>query len=363
MSKLKSFLRVLTLGIAFSYPTQTNINNPYPLHPNQISSSYEIQESQRESQISVQTPNNETIRPQQRPSTITQGTFEEYFAYLRWTHQVQHISTLPNSQILQLRSFALQILSKDEHSRTQNEKDFIFLWNSYRYQLESPLALSRFSEIIPTISSNPQIISQILLERMPQDSFNSNSTSNNVSTITFYPNQVSPQLNEFILNSLANPSSISNNMIQTIHPSYYQLIVGLLLIENNFGRNTTSSAGARGPFQIKPDTIAWVERYFRLSGNYTNLNQVQKSQRELETGFLHIFQLALFFDINLSREPSVEEIALITFTYFQGINSYSRILTDLDSRTQHQLEQYVLPIISLVTTSIITISQNRREEI
>ncbi|MCH8519443.1 MAG: hypothetical protein LAT82_01680 [Nanoarchaeota archaeon] len=363
MSKIKSFLKVLTLGLAFSsFPNQTSHNNPYPLSPSQISiqetSTPQISSEQTQDSITQNTntqfltPNNETIRPQQRPDTIIEGTFEEYLRYLRWIHQTQHINPLENSQILQLRSYAQEILSINESQRTQDQKDFIFIWNVYRYQLEAPLALQRFSQILPIISASPRPQLQVLIERMPNGSYQEEERQ-----ITFYPNQINPQLNRFILHSLENPSQLSNNQIHSIHTSYYQLLVGLLLIENNFGRTTTSSADARGPFQIKPQTINWVENYFNLNGRYASMNSNEQRQRELEAGFLHIFQLAQFFNIDISRQPTPEEVALLTFTYFQGINSYSRILQDLDSTTQHQLEQYSLPIIQLVLNNLIIISQ------
>lgn len=341
MSKLKRFLKVATLGLLPLFPTNQADALEQLLPP--TLQEYSLKHAPVTSPI-----------PPSRPHLLDHERFNEYLEILQEMREKGKLTQkLKPEQVLTFRSIALEINSTPDKNRTQPQRDFLFFWNLFRYQLEIPLILDQLEQDLPGISAGARTHLEILAQRMPPGTFQRDDEN---SPVVFNPQQANDKLYRFISQHLNNPKSISNGRITSIHESYFDILVGLLLIENNFGNTTTSSAGALGEFQILPQTIAWVERHFGLKGRHAEMTDSnQRAQRELEAGFLHIFQLAQLYNIDLNKKPTSEEIVLLTFAYFQGTNSYFRLM-NLDSTTIEQLEQYSLPILYLLYDNFITIN-------
>lgn len=347
MSKLKKFLKIATLGLAFSsYSHETQIQNNIP----QLRSTSEITQKTagdelREVGIETQIATSQTPRPKSSPLNVINNTPEEFLAYLRFIDQTRNIVPLKNEQIIELRVIAHQINSKNESSRTQDEKDLLMFYNRFRYQIDAPLIIKAISEILVDKNKSPNNFTkrnlQVIQERIEDRAFNTNREPETLQPLIFHPNETRQPLNSFLLTNLSNPSNISNGMITSIHSSYYRFLVGLLLIENNFGNTTTSNAGAQGSFQIKTDAQQLTRRGFNLTG--------RKAQDLEVLGFLHLFQLARIFGIDITKKPTDEEVILLSWVYFQGINSYFR-LTDVnkDTTTFNRLRDYPYAILLIM---------------
>ncbi|MFP4402681.1 MAG: hypothetical protein ACLFPL_05645 [Candidatus Nanoarchaeia archaeon] len=318
MSKFKKYLHALTLGLAFTSPSYSQEEHIPPTLK----------------EYSQQQALEESLRPQARPSVTSNGSFEEYLSYLKWIDTTRTISKPPTiEQIQELRTTFGQIQKISENQLTQDQKDFRMYYNRHKYELEKPFVLNQISKILKTESPNINIIGNlnILQGRIRNQAYNTNRTPNSFEPVIFYPNEVDPELNQFILQNINDPQKISNGAITKIHPSYYKFLVALLLQENNFGNTTTSSAKAEGKFQIKPDTQQFVKDNF-------NLTLTQQKDKEV-LGFLHLFQLAKLFNIDVSKEPTDEEIILLSFTYFQGQDAYTNLL-ELDNFTLQKIREY-----------------------
>ena len=339
MSKFKKILKIASLGLlSLTNPNQTSAQETITPH----------------SQTQVQTPSSETLRPQQRPTTIIDGTFEEFLAYFRFIDQTRNIQPMQIEHILELRRIIDGINAKPQTSRTQPERDLLMFYNRFRHQVDRPLILQRTSEILgaenPTVTYRGNL--DILQGRIRNAAFNVGRPEQSLQPLIFYPNEVDPSLNSFLLENLDDPQQISNGAITSIHPSYYRFLVGLLLIENNFGNTTTSNANAQGSFQIKPEAQEFTRRGFNLSS---------RQQQDLEVlGFLHLFQIARLFGIDISRKPTYEEIILLSWSYFRGINSYRQLYIPSND-TLDKIRNYSYIILFIMQREdLFIINQNNR---
>ena len=358
MSKFKKILKVLTLGLAFSTtPNTTQINNQVQVSDPSTYQEITIPESElsiNQIKSEIQTPTSQTPKPKKSPLNIENNDFEEFLSYFKFINQTRNIKPLKVKQIEKLRSIIDTILNKPDKFKTQSEKDLLMFYNRFRYQIDKPLIIESIQSILGVELSSVTIKGnlRILHNRIRNNAYNTNREEYSLQPLEFYPNEVDSDLNSFLITNLSKPHEISNGSITSIHPSYYRFLVGLLLIENNFGNTTTSNANAQGKFQIKPEAQKFTREGF-------NLNRTQSQNLEV-LGFLHLFQIAKMFDINISKKPTPEEIILLSWIYFQGINSYRQLYVP-SNNTLDKIRNYSYNILLIMQREdLFIINQNKR---
>lgn len=319
MSKIKKILQTITFGIAFSSSSQLN-QEEFQYPPTLKEYSQKAEKSQ-----------------QQTPKINIESSFEGFRSYFTKLENDKIFHPLNKEQLNALKQIMNEIEKTPEKNLSQSQKDLRMYFNRYIYRLETPILLSTINSNILKGTQPPEKFQQLslntLVTRIPNHFHVNKNKDDIITSVTFYPNERDSDLNRFIISHLSNPKKLSNNQISSIHPSYYHFLVALLLQENSFGSEKESSAKAQGKFQIKPNTQNFVKRWFGL----------KKASLE-ELGFLHLFQLAQLFNIDVSKQPTPEEIILLAYTYHQGPNSYHHIY-NLDNTILERLQNYQFNIL------------------
>ena len=299
---------------------------------------------------------------------LVERAFEYYLEALKATHKHKGRITanLDEKKIQEVRAIFGYIKenytdNENDISKTQmsqDQKDFIYLWSKYQYRIYWDNILKDKIQLI--LSQNA----------LPIDILTGRIRIPDPSSTHEHP-VFNPPKNHLWLNNaiLIDPKKHPYSLLSKVpHEDYYKLTVFLLLIENNFGGNITSSADARGPFQIKPSTIEQMEKFFKISQEtgtktYREYEEAKDHlnmyKREVETGILHLYYLADIYGIDYSKKPTEEEIIIITYSYFQGPGGYKQIAKEpLDPDTLRKLQEYSLAILAGFVTPLTIVQRD-----
>lgn len=284
--------------------------------------------------------------------------------FSEYLHKIISYQNNPNSErfslqdILEIEQIVKYIRKIPEHKRVQSQKDFIDIWdNQIKYEIIKPYAIAKINQILSNhYLNNMNKLKELLDGRMRKGMKPTNQTPN-LSTIVFYPNadENGKALNRLLLQYIPNPHKIKVGA-DNKHPIpesmstkvMYPFFVALALLENNFGNTTESSANAKGPLQIKDNTIKTVSNVFKVSKDNDNF------QESVEASILEIIRIARLYDIDLtSQRITTAEIILLSYSYFQGADSYTTFLTEPSGNELNKIIQYPFVIHWAVEESVI----------